>query len=116
MTRKILSAEEWKSILSDWQASGLNQVDYCRNKNLKVKTFSNWKNKLVDKKNIAPKKVIKAKTNSKTVPNKAAVSKPSQSQSDGLLIATLPNGVDIRFTCDNEQMLVAAINTLAIIK
>lgn len=124
MSRKTLGAEEWKSILDDWQASGLGQADYCRKKNLNIKTFSSWKGKLVDKKGVAPKKVTKAKTRAKSAPKKAAaarattkpkatVSASAPPQSDGLLVATLPSGVEIRFTCDNEQMLVAAINTLA---
>lgn len=127
MTRKKLGTEEWKSILDDWRASGLAQVDYCRKKNLNIKTFSSWKGKLVDKKGVVSKKVTKAKVKTKTTPKKsvptrattkpkATVSETTSSQNDGLLVATLTSGVEIRFTCNNEQMLVAAINTLAKIK
>lgn len=132
MARQTLGAEEWKSILEDWKSSGLPQAEYCRKKGLNIKTFSSWKGKLLDKKSAPAKKPAKAKAKPKKAaarktPAKSASSKAkatatpvtdntASATTDGVLVATLPSGVEMRFTCDNPDMLVAAINTLAKIK
>jgi len=35
----------WKEQVSAWRASGLNQAQFCRDNNLKVRDFGYWKRK-----------------------------------------------------------------------
>ena len=133
MARQTLSAEERKSILEDWQKSGLAQAEYCRKKGLNTKTFSSWKGMLLDTKTTASKAPAKSKTKAKpkkkgarkttvkpTSAKPAAATSPvvkaEPTNSNGMLVATLPNGVEVRYACDTPEMLTAAINTLAKIK
>ena len=36
----------WKQHIENWKSSGLSQIQYCRDHNLKVPTFQYWKSKL----------------------------------------------------------------------
>jgi len=47
---KKLTREEkpsyWQAQVSSWRGSGLNQAQFCRDHNLKVRDFGYWKRKL----------------------------------------------------------------------
>ncbi|ADK79811.1 IS66 family insertion sequence element accessory protein TnpA [Sediminispirochaeta smaragdinae] len=34
--------KHWEKIFDDWNHSGLNRAEYCREKNLKLSTFDYW--------------------------------------------------------------------------
>jgi hypothetical protein len=51
-------ARFWKDCLTEWQVSGLSQIEYCEEKGLSIRTFSSWKRKGVENIDIgSPKKV-----------------------------------------------------------
>ena len=41
--RKKLSRTEWKTVIRDWERSGLSQKEYCKRNDLLRHTFSWWK-------------------------------------------------------------------------
>ncbi len=47
----------WRRHLQKWRDSGLPQTQYCRNKNLSLKSFGYWKRKLSEKTEPPPKLV-----------------------------------------------------------
>ncbi len=40
--RKPASRAMWKSRFDDWKKSGLSQIKYCKQNNLKPSSFYNW--------------------------------------------------------------------------
>ena len=40
------TAAEWKKIFAHFTESGLSRVEYCRQENIKLASFSRWKKKL----------------------------------------------------------------------
>lgn len=42
------SAEEWKTLLASYEASGLSQESFCARESLALSTFGRWRNKLAD--------------------------------------------------------------------
>ena len=40
------SADEWATIMADFERSGMSQRDFCESRSLSVKTFSNWPSRL----------------------------------------------------------------------
>ena len=46
--------ETWRNRLEEWKESGLTQVEYCRQNNLKMAQFFYWNKKFSDKKPTPP--------------------------------------------------------------
>jgi hypothetical protein len=44
---RALKRRYWKEQIEAWQGSGLHQIEYCRQNNLKYHLFTYWKKKLV---------------------------------------------------------------------
>ncbi len=42
----------WQEHLSRWESSGLSQVEYCRQNNLRTNIFLYWKKKLLSKSSV----------------------------------------------------------------
>jgi len=42
--------EEWRRRIEEWEASGLTQVEYCKQKELKISAFLYWRKKFSEKK------------------------------------------------------------------
>jgi len=38
--------EKWQSVIRDWEGSEKSQIEYCREKEINLKTFTTWKSKL----------------------------------------------------------------------
>ncbi|OFW74836.1 MAG: hypothetical protein A2Z80_00250 [Alphaproteobacteria bacterium GWA2_41_27] len=49
--RHILAQKKWENIIEGWKNSGLSSKEYCRQMDLKVSTFYNWKIKIYPTKN-----------------------------------------------------------------
>lgn len=45
-TRSYRKQEFWEAKIKEWEKSNLTQIEYCRNENLKPKSFTYWKNKI----------------------------------------------------------------------
>ena len=45
-TPRAAKREFWEQHIEDWKSSGLSQIQYCRDQNLKLPTFQYWKSKL----------------------------------------------------------------------
>ncbi len=43
MRLEIRNAKWWLDHVEAWQKSGITQAEYCRTRNLNLKSFSNWK-------------------------------------------------------------------------
>lgn len=48
------SAEEQRRLLADWEASGLTQVEFCRQRGVNANSFKNWKHQLAKRAEAAP--------------------------------------------------------------
>ena len=44
-----MKAQEWESVIKDWQDSGLSQSEYCRRAGIKDSRFGYWWRKLKGK-------------------------------------------------------------------
>jgi hypothetical protein len=44
---RALKRQYWKEQIEGWQESGLQQIEYCRQNDLKYHLFTYWKKKLV---------------------------------------------------------------------
>lgn len=42
------SAEEWRAIMADYEASGLSQEAFCVQESLAMSTFSKWRKRLTN--------------------------------------------------------------------
>lgn len=42
--------EEWRRRIGEWEASGLTQVEYCKQNELKISAFLYWRKKFSEKK------------------------------------------------------------------
>ena len=42
----VRSADEWATIMADFERSGMSQRDFCESRGLSPKTFSNWRSRL----------------------------------------------------------------------
>ena len=40
--RDLEKEQHWRELISQWQKSGLNKTQFCREHNLKLTTFCNW--------------------------------------------------------------------------
>ena len=48
------SREEWKRRIREWEDSGLTQVEYCKQNELKISAFLYWRKNLSEKKQPRP--------------------------------------------------------------
>lgn len=48
-TRASSKREFWESHIENWARSGFSQAEYCRQNNLRIKSFGYWKRKLTKK-------------------------------------------------------------------
>jgi hypothetical protein len=48
------SAEEQRRLLADWEASGLTQVEFCRQRGVNANSFKNWKHQLAKRTEATP--------------------------------------------------------------
>ncbi len=122
LTRRSSEREKvWRKTLEDWQASGLSQAEFCREKALKENSFSSWK-KVIEKRD--REKELKTVPGTKVATQKGAiapmtflslaeVTQPPKSKN---LQVVLPNGVVFVMPAElaiaNLSRLIAAVERL----
>lgn len=42
--------DEWQALSDEWEAGNLTQSAFCESKNIKLKTFINWRQKVLREK------------------------------------------------------------------
>lgn len=88
-----LTAGQWQKIIDQQQASGMSQKDFCRDRNIGLSTFTNWKRKLGGKATATPKETL-------TPPDEAWIEIPSATREVATqpwhLELELPGGVTLR--------------------
>ncbi len=123
--RRSLEREKfWRKTIEEWQASGLLQSNFCREKGIKENTFSCWK-KVIQKRDT--EKELKRASGSKvekvsaqtgavapmTFLTLTEAAQPSKSKS---LQMVLPNGVVVVIPAElaiaNLSRLIAAVERL----
>jgi hypothetical protein len=119
--RSIEREKVWRKTLEDWQASGLTQADFCREKGLKENSFSSWK-KVLEKRD--REKELKAVSRTKVPTQKSAIApmtflslaEATQPPKSKNVQVVLPNGVVFVMPAElaiaNLSRLIAAVERL----
>ena len=89
--------EIWKQRITEWQQSGLTQVDWCRKNNLKASQLTYWKKRLQ-----APDKKLKPLT----------VVGETPVRQDVQAAIILPSGIRIETTCLQVPRLINALKAI----
>jgi hypothetical protein len=111
--RSKRARQYWQRHLDAWKTSGLKQIDYCRQHDVRPKSFILWKGKLGVRtpgsaENVEPKLIPVV------VKKERAVSLASTKQPDPThLDIRLPNGIQLALTITESCVLSGVLRELA---
>lgn len=89
--------EYWSSIIEQWSASGMTQVEYCKKNNIRLKSFYTWKWQLNNK--------DKSKAKIKRTPPMFVALALDEEAIDSGTIAITVNDVAIHYRRDTNDTL-----------
>ena len=105
--------DRWQNHITDQQASGLTQANYCREHQLNAKYFSLWKAKLRSSQMQGANTVTPKTEKTKLIPV-VIKSNPALSVTSGISVkATLRNGMAVELMLQHDVELLSVLTQLA---
>ena len=103
--KKRLALESWRILSDEWESGNLTQPAFCESKNIKLKTFLKWRQKVLQVKEMAEK--IVEKTPEDFLPAQV-ISQSTQPQARSTsivpsVIVKLPNGISLHIMPNTEK-------------
>ena len=110
--KKLLALESWRILSDEWESGNLTQPEFCQLKNIKVKTFIKWRQKVLRAKETTEK--MEQQTEKKTPKHFLPAHVISQSTQHNLtrhklipsVIMKLPNGLNVEIMADTKKVFL----------
>ena len=102
-----MNKDQFLSLLSQQQSSGLTIKQFCQEQSINISTFTYWKRKL----QLTTPKVSKPQPTSELIPMQIQHSAPSSTSAGGMIIQ-LPNGVQLEFAQSDDKVALQTLNIL----
>ena len=91
--KKQLALESWRILSDEWESGNLTQPEFCQLKNIKLKTFLKWRQKVQQEKDIKQKQFLPAHISVATI-NQAAIQS---------IVLKLPNGISLQIASNTDK-------------
>ena len=109
--KKRLALESWRILSDEWESGNLTQPAFCESKNIKLKTFLKWRQKVLQVKEMAEK--IVEKTPEDFLPAQV-ISQSTQPQARSTsmvpsVIVKLPNGISLQVASNTDKAFLKAV-------
>ena len=109
--KKRLALESWRILSDEWESGNLTQPAFCESKNIKLKTFLKWRQKVLQVKEMAEK--IVEKTPEDFLPAQA-ISQSTQPQARSTsivssVIVKLPNGISLQIASNTDKAFLKTV-------
>lgn len=100
-----LTKEDWKDLSEEWEASDINQAEFCKRKGVKLSAFVYWRQRV-------SQKIQRSKT--KFLPAMIKGSSEKQCIDEGVILK-LPNGMSLQMRSGvNKDFLKSIFELLGI--
>ena len=109
--KKRLALESWRILSDEWESGNLTQPAFCESKNIKLKTFLKWRQKVLQVKEMAEK--IVEKTPEDFLPAQV-ISQSTQPQARSTsivssVIVKLPNGISLQIASNTDKAFLKTV-------
>ena len=109
--KKRLALESWRILSDEWESGNLTQPAFCESKNIKLKTFLKWRQKVLQVKEMAEK--IVEKTPEDFLPAQV-ISQSTQPQARSTsivpsVIVKLPNGISLQVASNTDKAFLKTV-------
>ena len=91
--KKQSKLEFWRTLSDEWESGNLTQPKFCQLKNIKLKTFLKWRQKVLREKDIKQKQFLPAHISLPSV-NQIAVQS---------VMLKLPNGISLQISSNTDE-------------
>ena len=97
--KKQLALESWRILSDEWESGNLTQPEFCQLKNIKLKTFLKWRQKVQQEKDIKQKQFLPAHISVPTI-NQAAIQS---------IVLKLPNGISLQVASNTDKAFLKTV-------
>ena len=105
--KKRLALESWRILSDEWELGNLTQPAFCESKNIKLKTFIKWRQKVLREKEMTKKRLDKtAAKSSKHFLPAHVISQSTQHPIISSIIVKLPNGISLQIMPGIEKSFI----------
>ena len=91
--KKRLALESWRALSDEWESGNLTQAEFCQLKEIKLKTFLKWRQKVLQEKDIKQKQFLPAHIGVPSI-NQAAIQS---------IVLKLPNGISLQIASNTDK-------------